>query len=76
MSQKQSFHFEDLLAELQQLVSVLEQNTDGLEDSLKPCQLSDNFTGACQKVLQDTSQPPHFVITDNGTPTLELYTDE
>jgi exonuclease VII small subunit len=76
VSQKQSFHFEDLLAELQQLVSVLEQNTDGLEDSLKSCQPSDNFTGACQKALQDTSPPPHLIVTDNGTPTLELYTDE
>jgi exodeoxyribonuclease VII small subunit len=76
VSKKKTPSFEDSLAELEQLVSLLEQDNISLEDSLKSFERGVTLTRECQKALQDAEQKVQILITKNGTPTLEPYTDE
>ncbi|WP_394751841.1 exodeoxyribonuclease VII small subunit [Crenothrix sp.] len=76
MSKKKIPSFEESLAELEQLVSLLEQDNISLEDSLKSFERGVTLTRECQKALQDAEQKIQILITKNGTPTLEPYPDE
>jgi exodeoxyribonuclease VII small subunit len=76
VSKKKTPSFEDSLAELEQLVSLLEQDNISLENSLKSFERGVTLTRECQKALQDAEQKVQILITKNGTPTLEPYTDE
>lgn len=76
VSKKKIFSFEDSLAELEQLVSLLEQDNVSLEDSLKSFERGVSLTRDCQKALQDAEQKIQILTTKNGTPALEPYTDE
>ena len=68
--------FEDSLAEIEQLVSQLEQGDISLEDSLKSFERGVNLTRVCQKALQDAEQKVQILIEKNGTQNLESFTDE
>ncbi len=68
--------FEDSLAELEQLVSQLEQGELSLEESLKSFERGVNLTRTCQKALQEAEQKVQILINKNGTQTLEPFTDE
>ncbi|MEI6708943.1 MAG: exodeoxyribonuclease VII small subunit [Methylococcales bacterium] len=68
--------FEDSLAELEQLVSQLEQGDISLEDSLKSFERGVNLTRTCQKALQDAEQKVQILLEKNGTLSLESFTDE
>ena len=76
MSKKKFFNFEDSLAELEQLVSLLEQDNISLEDSLKSFERGVSLTRDCQKALQDAEQKIQILTAKNGTPALEPYPDE
>jgi len=68
--------FEDSLAELEQLVSQLEQGDISLEESLRYFERGVNLTRICQKALQEAEQKVHILIEKNGNPALEPFTDE
>ena len=64
---KSGMLFEDSLAEIEQLVSQLEQGDISLEDSLKSFERGVNLTRVCQKALQDAEQKVQILIEKNGT---------
>jgi exodeoxyribonuclease VII small subunit len=68
--------FEDSLAELEQLVSQLEQGDISLEESLRYFERGVNLTRICQKALQEAEQKVHILIEKNGNQALEPFTDE
>lgn len=68
--------FEDSLAELEQLVTQLEQGEVSLEQSLKSFERGVTLTRTCQKALQEAEQKVQILIEKNGTQTLEPFTDE
>jgi exodeoxyribonuclease VII small subunit len=68
--------FEDSLAELEQLVSQLEQGDISLEESLKSFERGVSLTRTCQKALQDAEQKVHILLEKNGNLSLESFTDE
>jgi exodeoxyribonuclease VII small subunit len=77
MSKKKSTAlFEDSLAEIEQLVSQLEQGDLSLEESLKSFERGVTLTRICQKALQEAEQKVQILIEKNGTQTLESFTDE
>lgn len=76
MSRKKITPFEDSLAELEQLVSQLEQGEISLEESLKSFERGVTLTRICQKALQEAEQKVQILIDQNGTQTLEPFTDE
>ena len=73
---KSTILFEDSLAELEQLVSQLEQGDISLEESLKSFERGVTLTRACQKALQEAEQKVQILIEKIGTQALEPYTDE
>lgn len=76
MPKKKSTTFEDSLAELEQLVSQLEQGDISLEESLKSFARGVNLTRTCQKALQEAEQKVQILIEKNGTQSLEPFTNE
>ncbi len=68
--------FEDSLAELEQLVSQLEQGDISLEESLKSFERGVNLTRTCQKALQDAEQKVQILLEKNGNLSLESFTNE
>lgn len=68
--------FEDSLAELEQLVSQLEQGDISLEESLKSFERGVSLTHTCQKALQDAEQKVQILLEKNGNLSLESFTDE
>ncbi|MCX7107860.1 MAG: exodeoxyribonuclease VII small subunit [Methylococcales bacterium] len=77
MSKKKSTAlFEDSLAEIERLVSQLEQGDLSLEESLKSFERGVTLTRICQKALQEAEQKVQILIEKNGTQTLESFTDE
>ena len=77
MSKKKSTTlFEDSLAEIEQLVTQLEQGEISLEDSLKSFERGVNLTRVCQKALQAAEQKVQILIEKNGTHNLESFADE
>ncbi|KJV07200.1 exodeoxyribonuclease VII small subunit [Methylocucumis oryzae] len=76
MVKKKATTFEDSLAELEQLVSQLEQGDINLEESLKSFERGIALTRACQQALQEAEQKVQILMEKNGTQTLEPFTDE
>jgi exodeoxyribonuclease VII small subunit len=68
--------FEDSLAELEQLVELLEQGDISLEESLKTFERGVKLTRTCQKSLQEAEQKVQLLLTKNGQQTLGPFTDE
>jgi exodeoxyribonuclease VII small subunit len=68
--------FEDSLAELEQLVTQLEQGEISLEQSLKSFERGVTLTRTCQKALQEAEQKVQILIEKNSTQTLEPFTNE
>jgi exodeoxyribonuclease VII small subunit len=68
--------FEDALAELEQLVLLLEQGDISLEESLKQFERGVVLTRICQKSLQDAEQKIQILMEKNNTQTLEPFSDE
>ena len=73
---KKAFHFEESLAELEQLVERMEQGNLPLEESLKLFERGVQLTRACQKALKDAEQKVQILLEENGEPTLKAFTDE
>ena len=77
MSRKKNTHlFEDSLAELEQIISKMEQGDISLEESLESFERGVSLTRTCQKALQEAEQKVSILLTKNGQPTLEPFTDE
>ena len=68
--------FEDSLAEIEQLVTQLEQGEISLEYSLKSFERGVTLTRICQKALQEAEQKVQILIEKNGTHNLESFADE
>ncbi len=73
---KKAFHFEESLAELEQLVERMEQGNLPLEESLKLFERGVQLTRTCQKALKDAEQKVQILLEENGEPTLKAFTDE
>jgi exodeoxyribonuclease VII small subunit len=61
------FDFENALAELEQLVAVMEEGDLSLEDSLKHFERGIALTRACQKALAEAEQKVQILMTSQGT---------
>jgi exodeoxyribonuclease VII small subunit len=73
---KATTSFEESLAELEQIVALLEQGDVSLEDSLKSFERGVNLTRTCQQALQEANQKIQILLEKNGTQSLESFTDE
>jgi exodeoxyribonuclease VII small subunit len=73
---KTSTLFEDSLAELELLVSRLEQGDISLEESLSSFERGVHLTRTCQSALQEAEQKVQILLEKNGTLTLESFTNE
>ena len=73
---KTSTLFEDSMAELEQLVELLEQGDISLEESLKTFERGVKLTRTCQKSLQEAEQKVQILLEKNGQQTLEPFSDE
>ena len=77
MTKKKSLTlFEDSLAEIEQLLSQLEQGELSLEESLKSFERGVTLTRVCQKALQEAEQKVQILIETNGSQALESFADE
>ena len=68
--------FEDSLAELEQVVELLEQGDISLEESLKSFERGVKLTRTCQKALQEAEQKVQILLDKNEQQTLEPFPDE
>ncbi|MEQ1636543.1 MAG: exodeoxyribonuclease VII small subunit [Methylococcales bacterium] len=77
MSRKKNSHlFEESLAELEQLVTKMEQGDISLEQALESFERGVSLTRTCQKALQEAEQKVSILLAKDGQPTLEPFTDE
>ena len=76
MAKKKNLTFEDSLAELEQIVSRLEQGDIPLEESLQAFEHGVNLTRTCQKALREAEQKVQILTEQNGHQSLEPFTDE
>ena len=76
MMAKKAPHFEESLAELEQLVERMEQGHLQLEESLQLFERGINLTRTCQKALQDAEQRVSLLVEENGEPKLIPFTDD
>ena len=63
---KQSFHFEQSLAELESLVEKMESGEMTLEESLKAFEQGIKYTRDCQQALDKAQQKVQLLIQKNG----------
>jgi exodeoxyribonuclease VII small subunit len=63
---KQSFHFEQSLAELEALVEKMESGEMSLEESLKAFEQGIKYTRDCQQALDKAQQKVQLLIQKNG----------
>ncbi len=68
-------HFEQSVAELEEIVKQLEKGELSLEDSLKQFEKGISLARRCQDVLQQAEQKIETLTAANNT-TLELKSDE
>jgi len=61
------FDFENALAELEQLVALMEEGDLSLEDSLKHFERGIALTRACQKALAEAEQKVQILMTSQRT---------
>jgi exodeoxyribonuclease VII small subunit len=73
---RKSPHFEESLAELEQLVERMEQGNLPLEESLKLFERGVQLSRACQTALQEAEQKVMLLLEENGEPTLKPFTDD
>ena len=69
-------HFEESLAELEQLVERMEQGNLPLDESLKLFERGVQLTRTCQTALQDAEQKVRLLLEEHGEPTLKPFTDD
>ena len=73
MSKKSNkFDFEAALAELEKIVSVMEDGKQSLEDSLQHFERGINLIRQCQNVLKESEQKVQILLEDK---TLAPYED-
>lgn len=74
---KQSFHFEQSLAELESLVEKMESGELSLEESLKAFEQGIKYTRECQQALEKAEQKVQVLIQKNGqTEAVPFQSDE
>ena len=74
---KQSFHFEQSLAELESLVEKMESGEMSLEESLKAFEQGIKYTRDCQQALDKAQQKVQLLIQKNGVTEAQPFnTDE
>lgn len=70
---EESFHFENALKELEDLVETLEEGDLSLEESLKQFERGVALTRACQKALNEAEQKVRILLEKNGETSLEDF---
>lgn len=68
--------FADYLAELEKLVTQMEQGGLSLEESLKAFERGVKLTNLCQKTLRNAEQKVQVLLKKNGTQTLDDFSDD
>lgn len=75
-SKSESFEFEKSLADLEALVSSMEEGDLSLEDSLKSFEKGIKLTRDCQTALRAAEQKVQILINENGdTEDLDVLED-
>ncbi|HAG73033.1 MAG TPA: exodeoxyribonuclease VII small subunit [Gammaproteobacteria bacterium] len=76
-SKPESFDFEKTLADLETLVSSMEEGELSLEDSLKAFEKGIKLTRDCQTALQVAEQKVQILINEHGdTEDLDVLEDD
>ena len=70
---EESFHFENALQELENLVGTLEEGDLSLEESLKQFERGVALTRSCQKALSEAEQKVQILLEKNGETSLEDF---
>lgn len=73
---RKSTHFEESIAELEQLVERMEQGNIPLEEALKLFERGVQLTRTCQNALKEAEQKVRVLLEENGEPTLKPFTDD
>jgi exodeoxyribonuclease VII small subunit len=68
--------FEKSLAELETLVTKMEQGEYTLEDALKNFERGITLVRNCQRALKDAEQRVQILITKTGESTIEDFSDD
>ena len=63
---QESFDFEKALAELEELVTAMEEGDLSLEDSLKAFEKGIKLTRECQSALKSAEQKVQVLISESG----------
>lgn len=71
---KTTFHFEQSLAELEDLVERMESGEMTLEDSLKAFEQGIKYTRDCQNALAKAEQKVQLLLQKNGQMEAQPYT--
>ncbi len=66
-------NFEAALAELEQLVEIMESGNQTLEEALKSFQRGIELTRACQEGLKEAEQRVEKLVQQNGIVAVEPY---
>lgn len=69
-------HFEEHLAELEQLVERMEEGNLPLEESLKLFERGVQLTRTCQTALQEAEQKVQILLEEHGEPLLKPFNDD
>ena len=70
------FSFETAIAELEDIVSLLEKGDISLEDSLKNFERGIELTRNCQQALQEAEQKVKILTQIDGEPSLQSFESE
>lgn len=70
---KESLSFEAALAELEDIVTAMEQGDLNLEDSLSAFERGINLTRQCQTSIKDAEQKVNILVEKMGKEQLEAF---
>jgi exodeoxyribonuclease VII small subunit len=73
---KNSFHFETALKELEQLVEKMEHGDLSLEESLSSFERGVVLTRSCQEALKSAEQKVQLLMQQNGKTVLVPFNEE
>ncbi len=71
-----AINFEKTLADLEQLVDMMEKGDLSLEESLKHFERGIQLTKTCQQVLHEAEQKVSLLLDKNGQSELEPFNPE
>tara|TARA_R110000868_G_scaffold8205_8_gene42811 strand:+ start:13058 stop:13294 length:237 start_codon:yes stop_codon:yes gene_type:complete len=75
-AKKTDFNFEKAIADLETIVTKMEDDELSLEQALKNFESGIKLTGDCQKALKDAEQKVQILMKKNGHEQLDDFIDD